>query len=238
MAARRGVAEIVAALLAAGADFELADGNSETALHLAARASRSSTALELGNKVCLRLSGTGNGHTDAVAVLLRAGADPSVRDKLGGTPVHSAVGGGHAAAAARLLQHALDMAVQGSAATRCAQHWGRAAALTLARNDQALTAAHLAIESDDRQTLRVVLETYRALLAHEDGGVECQQRVREIVAAIDDLLWVGLVQTNPHPLTCYPTLVAFSATLGQPDLLPGARRGTAASVGNAGTASI
>ena len=67
-AARRDDAEVLAALVGAGADLNAGDGDARTDLHYA----------------------VASGKASALAALLAAGADPNIRDRDGTTPLRSA----------------------------------------------------------------------------------------------------------------------------------------------------
>ena len=102
-AARRGDTDAVRALLEAGADANLAQGDGLTALHLAAReghlevvrilinaGAETSATTRIGDYTPLHLAG-GTGHADVIGALLRAGADPTaVTTSSGVTPLHLA----------------------------------------------------------------------------------------------------------------------------------------------------
>lgn len=106
--------EIVAALLAGGADPNATEEHDFSPLYLAARSGRveiaaallaagadpnyMGTALE---KTPLHVAAE-EGHTEVVAVLLAAGADPNAKDGDGAPPVRGAIRYGHAETAAVL----------------------------------------------------------------------------------------------------------------------------------------
>ena len=97
-AAKQGDAEAARALLAGGADPNLARGDGMTALHMA--------ALE--------------GHADVVSALLEAGAEVGPTTRIGAyTPLHLASQGGHAAVVRALLDDGADatLATTNSGAT-------------------------------------------------------------------------------------------------------------------------
>ena len=123
-AALVGSAEVVTALLEAGADRDARDIVGGTPLHKAGHRGNVQAMralLEAGADPNVRDGLEGkyplhiilrHANAEAVVLLLKAGADPNVQDKFGFTPLHSAVSRGSANAVRALLEAGADPAVQ------------------------------------------------------------------------------------------------------------------------------
>ena len=118
-AVRAGDVARVRALIAAGADVNVPQGDGATALHWAAHRNDPETAVLLiaaGADVdaANALGATplwlaaANGSAPIVARLLEAGADPNVTLRMGETPLMGAARGGSLPVVARLLAHGAD----------------------------------------------------------------------------------------------------------------------------------
>ena len=150
-AAGRGYSQVVRLLLKHRAGVETRDAQERTALHLAVEMGRSfETVLELieadadVNAVIpenlntpLGIASNRRTDTDTLCALLKAGADCSMADFLGNTPLHNAAGRGNAHMVRKLLEH------------------GAAAA---ARNLSGETPLHLAASHGHTDAVGVLLE--------------------------------------------------------------------------------
>jgi ankyrin repeat protein len=115
LAASKGHAEIVAALLNAGAYIDAVDAQKKTALHLASseghteivaaliNADANIDAFDAQKKTALHLASS-QGHAEIVAALLKAGAHIHALDPQKNTPLHLASSQGHAEIVAALLK--------------------------------------------------------------------------------------------------------------------------------------
>lgn len=112
-------AEVVRALLAKGADPNLADGNGNGPAHIALQTEQLDLLGELLKAGASANAGNKEYHSpahfcalkgkaEALALLLAAGADPNVRDENGFTPLHLASRAGRVAAAEALLGAGAD----------------------------------------------------------------------------------------------------------------------------------
>lgn len=149
-AAGRGYSQVVRLLLEHRAGVETRDAEERTALHLAAKMGSFETILELieagadVNAVIPENLNTPLGiisnreqDTYTLCALLKAGADCSMADFLGNTPLHNAAGRGNAHMVRKLLEH------------------GAAAA---ARNFSGETPLHLAASHGHTDAVGVLLE--------------------------------------------------------------------------------
>jgi ankyrin repeat protein len=114
LAAFNGQADVAALLLDAGADVSLKDGSGRTALMFASTGpSRATVELLLKHKAKVNevdggerwtplMFAAAEGHTDVVAALLAAGADPGMQDTDGDSARDFALQRGHKALAERL----------------------------------------------------------------------------------------------------------------------------------------
>jgi ankyrin len=144
--------QVVAALLAAGADAGAATGDGVTPLHAAAAA----------------------GHAPALRLLLAAaGANPQAENKLGLTPLHLAAGGNHVEAVRLLLDQQPGLAQQpagryGALHAAAAAGAADALALLLERGAQATPdhlgrlPAHYAAMGPHRPCLALLAQAVRA----------------------------------------------------------------------------
>ena len=106
IACYRGDIDAINVLLHAGADPNITDGDGDTSIHHAVRGSCSTEALEtiINHDVDVNITNKNNRtalmkactmrNTNAINVLLRAGADPNITDNDGNTSLHHAVEGG------------------------------------------------------------------------------------------------------------------------------------------------
>lgn len=145
-----GEENTVARLLRAGVSAHAVDEDGETALHLAAVEDRSGIVRLLLAAGAEPNRGSGPdrrelplcaaaawGHTETVAALLSAGAEPDAREEFGSTALLWAAGNGHATTADALLSHGAD------------------ATLTSGRGESPLV---LAARGGSPATVRVLLE--------------------------------------------------------------------------------
>lgn len=179
--------ETVAELLGSGVGAETADEDEQTALHLAAVQDRPGIVRLLLSAGAdpnrgsgpeqgeLPLAGAATwGHTEAVRILLEAGALPDRRDEFGDTALLSALRNGHATTAGVLLAFGADpelCAEEGESPLLTAVRRGSSPAVRVLL-DHGVSAAHQRVALTEARTWldRDVADGLHAELVHAHGG--------------------------------------------------------------------
>jgi ankyrin repeat protein len=161
-AAKGGNPKLVTYLLAHGADVTVQAGNGETPLHRAARGNHTAickqliatgkaniNAEDVNGGTVLHIA-AGIGELELVTYLLTWGADVTAQDAQGGPPLHEAVCGGRKAVCEKLI-------AVGKADIN-------------AKNEQGLTALHLAVEKNDPELVAYLLACGADITVEDEYG--------------------------------------------------------------------